>query len=370
MKIPAGAEQIDLGMGTVLPGLIEGHNHMFKNGDHPGTGSDAAVPLIIQPRTLFSMPYVTLLAAKNAKLDLMSGFTTARDLSSGSTADVDLRDAIEKGIVEGPRMVVATEGLRGSTAGPRYAEQVLSVMADLVGDHVGLGELAGLSLAAVEPAFDFAEERGVEINPLVRERIGRTDCPKRAGIYQRAHAQIENWRLVGRATLREDRLPLRLGAAENAGDEAAGVIAERTGSLAARLCRLLRCGPDWVSLRPSGACSEGEYRNADRPHDALPLFPPCTAKIRQVVVTVETVYLALRCCAAMFPRAARRLGVINRSTRREHLLSASSLGPSVGSRGSVVIQRQSSSSPMTQLAAMTIGVMRRTRRSSSEPVTS
>jgi imidazolonepropionase-like amidohydrolase len=120
VKIPAGAEEIDLGTGTVLPGLIEGHNHMFKIGDYPGTGSEAAVPAVIQPGTPFSMPYVTLLAAKNAKLDLMSGFTTARDLSSGSTADVDLRDAINSGIVEGPRMVVATEGLRGSTAGPRY----------------------------------------------------------------------------------------------------------------------------------------------------------------------------------------------------------------------------------------------------------
>jgi imidazolonepropionase-like amidohydrolase len=120
VKVPAGVEQIDLGTGTVLPGLIEGHNHMFKIGDHPGTGSDAAVPLVIQPGTPFSMPYVTLLAAKNAKLDLLSGFTTARDLSSGGTADVDLRDAIDNGIVEGPRMVVATEGLRGSTAGPRY----------------------------------------------------------------------------------------------------------------------------------------------------------------------------------------------------------------------------------------------------------
>jgi imidazolonepropionase-like amidohydrolase len=120
VKIPAGAEEIDLGTGTVLPGLIEGHNHMFKIGDYPGTGSEAAVPLVIQPGTPFSMPYVTLLAAKNAKLDLLSGFTTARDLSSGSTADVDLRDAINSGIVEGPRMVVATEGLRGSTAGPRY----------------------------------------------------------------------------------------------------------------------------------------------------------------------------------------------------------------------------------------------------------
>jgi imidazolonepropionase-like amidohydrolase len=120
VKIPAGAEEIDLGMGTVLPGLIEGHNHMFKVGDHPGADSGASVPLVIQPGTPFSPGYVTLLAAKNAKLDLESGFTTARDLSSGSTLDVDLRNAINEGLIPGPRMVVATEGMRGSIAGPRY----------------------------------------------------------------------------------------------------------------------------------------------------------------------------------------------------------------------------------------------------------
>src|ERR1700694_4826822 len=120
VKIPAGAEDIDLGTGTVLPGLIEGHNHMFKVGDHPGADSGASVPLVIEPGTPFSAGYVTLLAARNAKLDLESGFTTARDLSSGGTADVNLRNAINEGIVPGPRMVVATEGIRGSIAGPRY----------------------------------------------------------------------------------------------------------------------------------------------------------------------------------------------------------------------------------------------------------
>jgi imidazolonepropionase-like amidohydrolase len=119
VTIPAGAEEIDLSTGTVLPGLIEGHNHMFKVGDH-GAGADAAVPAVIEPGTPFSPGYVTLLAAKNAKLDLESGFTTARDLSSGSTLDVDLRNAINQGIVPGPRMLVATEGMRGSIAGPRY----------------------------------------------------------------------------------------------------------------------------------------------------------------------------------------------------------------------------------------------------------
>src|SRR5262245_2277124 len=42
VKIPAGAEEIDLRTGTVLPGLIEGHNHMFKIGDYPSTGAEAA----------------------------------------------------------------------------------------------------------------------------------------------------------------------------------------------------------------------------------------------------------------------------------------------------------------------------------------
>ena len=120
VKIPPGAQEIDLGPGTVLPGLIEGHNHMFKVGDHEGTGSDANPPAVPVPGTAFSAPYATILAAVNAKLDLMSGFTTARDLTSGGTADVDLRNAINEGLIPGPRMRVATEGMRGSIDGPRY----------------------------------------------------------------------------------------------------------------------------------------------------------------------------------------------------------------------------------------------------------
>jgi predicted amidohydrolase YtcJ len=53
VRIPAGAQDIDLSSATVLPGLIEGHNHMFKIGDYPGTGSDAAVPAVIRPATPF-----------------------------------------------------------------------------------------------------------------------------------------------------------------------------------------------------------------------------------------------------------------------------------------------------------------------------
>jgi imidazolonepropionase-like amidohydrolase len=120
VKIPAGAEEIDLGSGTMMPGLIDSHNHQFKIGDHPGADPDAAVPAEIRPGSVFSPGYVTILAAKNAKLDLEAGFTTTRDLSSGGTLDVDLRNAINEGLVPGPRMVIATEGIRGSIDAPRY----------------------------------------------------------------------------------------------------------------------------------------------------------------------------------------------------------------------------------------------------------
>ena len=120
VRIPAGAEEIDLGSGTIMPGLIDSHNHQFKIGDHPGADSGDSVPAEIKPGSVFSPGYVTLLAAKNARLDLESGFTTTRDLSSGGTLDVDLRNAISEGLIPGPRMQVTTEGMRGSTAGPRY----------------------------------------------------------------------------------------------------------------------------------------------------------------------------------------------------------------------------------------------------------
>jgi imidazolonepropionase-like amidohydrolase len=122
VKIPAGAEEIDLGTGTLLPGLIEGHNHMFKSADHPGDPLRDIVEMggSGQSSGTFSAVFAMMLAARNAKLDLDSGFTTARDLSSGGTSDVDLRKAINEGIIPGPRMCIATEGMRGSIAGPPY----------------------------------------------------------------------------------------------------------------------------------------------------------------------------------------------------------------------------------------------------------
>jgi imidazolonepropionase-like amidohydrolase len=192
VKIPAGAEEIDLGSGTILPGLIDSHNHQFKIGDHPGAEPDASVPAEIQPGSVFSPGYVTLLAAKNAKLDLESGFTTTRDLSSGGTLDVDLRKAINEGLVPGPRMVIATEGIRGSIDAPRYFHLIdspwegrkqvrlqLKHGADFIkvyADNVRNNPATGYSV----PTMTFEEEQAI-VDETHRQGA-RAACTAHAGI--------------------------------------------------------------------------------------------------------------------------------------------------------------------------------------------
>src|SRR6202171_2558117 len=195
VKIPAGAQEIDLGTGTVLPGLIEGHNHLFKVGDHEGAGEGASVPAEPKPGTPFSAPYLTILAAVNARLDLLSGFTTARDLSSGGPADVDLRNSINEGLIPGPRMVIATEGMRGSIDAPRYFHLVdspwegrkqvriqLKNGADFIKiyvNHLRPSQYGGptMTLEEQQAIVDEAHRQGVKVactahgDPVVRQSI-------------------------------------------------------------------------------------------------------------------------------------------------------------------------------------------------------
>ena len=86
VKVPPGAEEIDLGKATVLPGLIDGHHHAFKSAAQ-GQGD---------PTRHLSKEYLTILAVENLKKDLQAGFTSAREMTSGSTADADLRDVIDR----------------------------------------------------------------------------------------------------------------------------------------------------------------------------------------------------------------------------------------------------------------------------------
>jgi imidazolonepropionase-like amidohydrolase len=111
VKTPAGAEEIDLGKATVLPGLIDGHAHMFKwkNAKYSQ-----------QMLQTYSPQYRMVEAILNAKRDLDAGFITMRDCGSMGTmyADTDLRRAINDGLIPGPRLQVATMPLIGSLGMP------------------------------------------------------------------------------------------------------------------------------------------------------------------------------------------------------------------------------------------------------------
>jgi len=96
VKIPAGAQVLDMSNATVLPGLIDAHTHMFNT-----------------PRPGMSREMSTIIAIQNVQNDLRAGFTAVRDMSSHGNgyADVEIRDAINAGRIDGARYQVAGRGI-------------------------------------------------------------------------------------------------------------------------------------------------------------------------------------------------------------------------------------------------------------------
>lgn len=145
LSVPAGAQVIVLKGCTLLPGLIEGHSHLFL---HPYNEVSWNDQVLREPRSERAVR-----AAVHAEKTLMAGFTTVRDLGTEGAGydDVGLKHAIEKGIIPGPRMVVAT---RAIVATGSYGPKVLSY--DL------------------ESVLGAAEADGVEgLTKEVRTQIGR-----------------------------------------------------------------------------------------------------------------------------------------------------------------------------------------------------
>ncbi|PYQ29018.1 MAG: amidohydrolase [Acidobacteria bacterium] len=106
IAVPANAKVIDLGDATLMPGLIDAHVHVLLQGDVTTEDYD---------KQIFreSLPYRALRASRALRFALQAGFTTMRDLETEGAmyTDVDLKNAVNNGVIPGPRLLVSTRAL-------------------------------------------------------------------------------------------------------------------------------------------------------------------------------------------------------------------------------------------------------------------
>jgi imidazolonepropionase-like amidohydrolase len=148
-SVPATAQRIDLKGTTLLPGFIEGHSHLFLHPYNETSWDDQVLKESRAERTAR--------AVNHARATLLAGFTTVRDLGTEGAMydDVGLKTAIEKRLIPGPRMIVAT---RDIVAKGTYGPQPGSPDIDLpqgAAEVTGMEELAGEVRTQIGKGADF-----------------------------------------------------------------------------------------------------------------------------------------------------------------------------------------------------------------------
>ncbi len=126
LAVPAGAEVIDLGDTTLLPGFMDMHVHL--------SSAPKTIPFL--EARLQSVPRRTVNAVRNARRNLMAGFTTVRDLGSSGVSVIEVRNAINAGDIDGPRIWASGPALSitGGHCDNNYFPPELDVKAEGVAD--------------------------------------------------------------------------------------------------------------------------------------------------------------------------------------------------------------------------------------------
>jgi imidazolonepropionase-like amidohydrolase len=171
-RIPQGAREVDLTKFTVMPGLIDMHVHIASHFDESSR----------------ERPSITAFwAAANARKFLESGFTTLRSLGSSNLVDVDLRNAINAGLVPGPRLFVSGEPLSESAVKPaegegpmrEYVRRQVAANVDVIKIFGSLSSRAGggptYTLEQLKAAVDEAHKAGkpVAVHAHAAEAVRR-----------------------------------------------------------------------------------------------------------------------------------------------------------------------------------------------------
>lgn len=147
-RVPEGSEQIALPGTTLVPGLIDLHSHLFLHPYNETSWDDQVLKEAV--------PYRTLRAGEQARITLLSGFTTLRDLGTEGAdyADVSLKRAIEDGLIPGPRLWIATLAIVATSS---YGPAPRGLRPDICCTPQGAQEVSGVP----------------EVMRAVREQAGR-----------------------------------------------------------------------------------------------------------------------------------------------------------------------------------------------------
>ncbi|MBV9884772.1 MAG: amidohydrolase family protein [Sphingomonadaceae bacterium] len=189
LAAPAGARIVDLPGATLMPGMIEGHSHLFL---HPYNETSWDDQVLREPLSLR-----TARAVAAARATLMAGFTTVRDLGTEGAgyADVGLRDAIARGIVPGPRMLVATRAIVATGAyGPKLADPTFAALGAEEADGAGLALAArrqiggGADIVKLYADYRWRPGEPSRATFTIEEMQGAVEVAHSAGRIAAAHA--------------------------------------------------------------------------------------------------------------------------------------------------------------------------------------